>query len=168
MTVVSKSGEFQFKTYGELIFYSVFMQFILRISGAIKLWDLSCGLRHVFAFQVRNHDLCMKKPMKGWQKALAWFLFLFFIVFCLLNIFWKPFFLSHYPKFQAFFAIIFNILGKTVIRLAFFSVTTIWTVKYCTKTWHFQIFISFSLSYYLFQSIFTPDFCSTVVFNCPP
>ena len=37
---------------------------------------------------------------------------------------------SHFRKFQAFFT------------------STIWRVKYCTKTWHFQILISFSLCSY--------------------
>ena len=87
-----------------------------------------------------------KKPMKGRQKTLAWFLFLFFLAFSQLNISWKfelPLFLSHFWKFQVFFAIIFSIRGKTVIRFVFLSVSTSWTVKYCTKTWHFQILFLF-------------------------
>ena len=49
-----------------------------------------------------------------------------------------------------------------VIRLVFFFVSTIWTVKYRTKT---QILISLSLCYYLFQSIFLRASCLTALFS---
>ena len=82
--------------------------------------------------------------MEGRQKALFWFLLLLLVAFSQLNFPWK-FELTTFPfslrKFQAFFAIIFNNRGKTVIRLVFLSVSMIWTVKYCTKTWHIQILI---------------------------
>ena len=61
-----------------------------------------------------------------------------------------------------------KIWGKTVIRLVFLSVSTIGTVKCCTKTWHFQILIYFSLRYYRLQSIFSAASFSTAVFNYPP
>ena len=80
----------------------------------------------------------------------------------------QKFFPSHFRKFQAFFAIVFNNWGKTVIRLVFFSVSTIWTVKYNTKSFNFQIFIYFSLCYYLLQSLFLPASCSAAIFNYPP
>ena len=44
---------------------------------------------------------------------------------------------------SSLFIIIFNDWEKTVIRLVFLYVRAIWTVKYCTKTWHFQILNSF-------------------------
>ena len=57
--------------------------------------------------------------------------------------------------FQAFFAIIFNNWGKTVIRLVFLFVSTIWTGKYCTKTFIFRflflfyfVIIFYSLSFH--------------------
>ena len=107
--------------------------------------------------------------MKGRQKAL--FSFLFFLAFSQLNLSWKfePLFPSHFRKFLAFFAIIFYNWGKMVIRLVFLSISTIWIVKYCTKTRHFQILVSFifSLCYYLLQSTFSPASCSTAVFKKP-
>ena len=60
----------------------------------------------------------------------------------------------HFWKFHAFFAIIFNNWGKTVIKLAFLSVSTIWAVKYCAKTWHFQILIFFHFVI-IFYSLFS-------------
>ena len=74
----------------------------------------------------------------------------------------------HFRKFQVFFAIIFNSWRKTVIRLVFLFDSTISTVKYCTKTLHFQILISFCICCYLLQSIFSPAFWSSAVFDCPP
>ena len=44
----------------------------------------------------------------------------------------------------------FNKWEKTVIRVVFLSVSTFWIVN-CTKTRHFQIFISFSFCYYLYS-----------------
>ena len=75
--------------------------------------------------------------MKRRQKALVWFLFLFFPAFSQLNISWKfeltTFLFSLFTKVSSLIVIIFNICGKTVIRLVFLFVSTIWTVKYCTK-----------------------------------
>ena len=80
----------------------------------------------------------------------------FFLAFSQLNISWRFELITlsfYFRKFQDFFAIIFNKSGKMVIRVAFFSVSTTRTIKYCTKTWHFEILISFPLS---LQPIFSP------------
>ena len=42
----SQSGEPQLEFYGRPIFDSCFMNFVFRISGGMKFWDLSWGLRH--------------------------------------------------------------------------------------------------------------------------
>ena len=67
--------------------------------------------------------------MKRSQKALFWFLFLFFLAFSQLNISLK-FELTIFPlslsKVFSFFVIVFNDWGKTVNRVVFLSVSTIW------------------------------------------
>ena len=108
-------------------------------------------IKYVFAFQIWYCELCVKKPMRGRQKALFWFLL--FQALSHLNL--------SLPK-------VSNNWGKTVIRLVFIFVGTILTVKYCAKTSHFYILISFWLCCYLLRSIFLPGSYSTAAFNCPP
>ena len=69
---------------------------------------------------------------------------LFLCFLCLWDLFSKGIKLPHYHHLLYYF-------------------NTICTVKYCTKTCHFEILISFSLP----QSIFSPASCSIAVFNCP-
>ena len=76
--------------------------------------------------------------MKGRQKAI--FSFLFFIAFFQLNLCLNHFSLLTFRKSQAFFAIIFNNWGKTVV---FLSVSTIWTVKYSQKLGIFKFLFLF-------------------------
>ena len=127
-------------------------------------WDSTWGLQHcgpslitvvrieyIFAFQIWYCELCVKKSMKGKQKAL--FKFLFFLAFSQLNLSWK-FGLMTFPfsslKFQAFFVIIFNNWRKTVIRLVFLTVSTIWTVNYCQKSaiFEFLFLLHFVIIFY--------------------
>ena len=78
----------------------------------------------------------MKKPMKGRQKALFCFLFLFFLAFSQLNIS-HQFKLTNFPfslsKVWSLLCHYFNNWGETVNRLVFLSVSTIWTVKFAQK-----------------------------------
>ena len=84
--------------------------------------------------------------------------FLFFLAFSHLNFSCKfecnRFSLFNVESFKP--SIVFNNLGKTVIRLVYLSVSTIWTVKYCTKTWHYQILISFLLCCFNISLFFYP------------
>ena len=73
-----------------------------------------------------------------------------------LKIWVNHFSLLIFESFKPSLPLFLTIEGKRLIRLIFLSVSTIWTVKYCTKTLHFQILISFSLCYYLLQTIFSP------------
>ena len=128
-------------------------------------------IEYVFVFQIWYCELCMQKPKKERQKALFWFLFLFFLAFFQLNISWKfelttlPF--SFLKSFKTSLPLFLTIEQNRVNRLVFLSVSTIWIVKYCTKTWHFQILIYFSLCYYLSQSVFSSGSFLTAVFICP-
>ena len=116
-------------------------------------------IEHVFAFQIWYCELCVKAD-EGEAKSIIFILFLssFFSVKSFLKICANHF--SHltfvFLKFQAFFVIIFNNWGKTVIRLFFLSVSTISTVKYCRKLAIFKFLflfhfvrISYSLSSHL-------------------
>ena len=136
---------------------------------AAQVWLPLVRTEFIFAFQIWYSELCAKKPMKGKQKALFWFLFLFFLAFFQLNISWK-FELTTFSfvkSFKTSLPLFLTIEQKRVNRLVFLSVSTIWIVKYCTKTWHFQILIYFSLCYYLSQSVFSSGSFSTAVFICP-
>ena len=97
--------------------------------------------------------------------------FLLFLAFSQLNLsrkFELTIFPSYFRKCQAFFANIFNSWGKTIIWLVFLSVSTIWTVKYCTKNLHFQCRISVSL-FMIFYSLSSCPFPARLaVFYCPP
>ena len=62
-------------------------------------------------------------------------MFLFFLAFSQLNLS-VTFELTTFP---------FSLLKVSSL------LSSIWTVKYCTKTWHFKILISFLLYYYFFS-----------------
>ena len=100
MTVGSQSGIPAWKIWRGNFWFLLYAICVQNQWG-IKLWDPSWGLWHwwskfsylwiecVFAFQIWYYKLCVKKLMRGRQKALVWFLFLFFLAFSQLNISWK-------------------------------------------------------------------------------
>ena len=141
---------------------------------AVQVWLPLVRIESVFAFQIWYCEHCVKKPMKGRQKALFWFLLLFSLDFCQLNVsckfglatFWL--FPSHCRKFKPSLSLFLTIEEKQWMHLSFSLSARFEQLNTTQKTWHFQILISFSLFYYLWQSIYSPAFFSTAVFSCPP
>ena len=90
-------------------------------------------------------------------------IFLFFLAFSQLNLSCKlkaSTFPSNFWTFQSFFGIIFNTWGKPVIRLAFLSISTNGTVKYCTKS------LAFWNPYFFFILLFTVYLLACFLLKC--
>ena len=111
-------------------------------------------MESVLAFQIWYYKLCLKKLMKEKQKIL--FSFFFSLEFSRLNLSWKfEFFLPHFQSSSLlYFTIIFNNWRKSLIKLAFLSVSTIWLVKHCQKLAIFKflfLFLFVIISYSLYS-----------------
>ena len=112
-------------------------------------------IEYVFAFQIWHCELCVKKKNNEGEAESIIFIFVcsrFLSVKSFLKIWTNDFFLLTFEKVKPSLPLFLTIEGKRVIRLVFLSVSTIWTVKYCSKNLHFQSLIFFSL-FVIFYSL---------------
>ena len=98
MPVLNQDNPRVANPYGLPIFDSRFIKFVFRISGGIKFWDASWGLRHwryklnysydglLICFSILILWTLCRKPMKERQKALC--LFIIFVVWPCFNRWW--------------------------------------------------------------------------------
>ena len=146
------------------------MKVVLKISEVEKLWDPSWGLWHWWSHLLFKFDIVntlWKNQWRGGRKHYLNSCSCSFLAFSQLNIYWKlelTFFPFSLSKVSSLLTIISNNREKPVIRLVFLYVSTIWSVKYCTKPWHFQLlhsiftlllsFTVYLLTCFLLRSLF--------------
>ena len=122
---------------------------MLRISGVMKAWNPSWGLRHWNMYLLFKADIVnfVWKNNEGEAESIILILIIssFLSVKYFLKVWANGFSLLTFERTKPFFDIIFNNWGKTVIRPAFLSASTIWRVKYCTKICIFKVLLFFSL-----------------------
>ena len=166
MTVGSQSRDFQFETYGWSIYRSCFIKLVLRISGVIKAWNPSWGLRHWQSKFNYHYRICIcfsnlilwslcEKNNEGEAESIILILIIssFLSVKYFLKVWANDFSLLTFERTKPFFDIIFSNWGKTEIRPIFLSASTIWRVKYCTKICIFKVlFFSLFIIFYSLSS----------------
>ena len=125
-----------------------------------QVWLPLVRIESVFAFQIWYCELCVKKPMKGRQKLLFWFLLLFFLAFSQLNISWKfeltiDFSLLNFESFKPSLPLFLTIKGKRWIDLSFSLSARFEQLNTAQKPGIFKLLFLFHFVKIIFYSLFS-------------
>ena len=127
---------------------------------AIQVWLPLVRIEYVFSFQIWYCELCVKKPIKGRQKLLFWFLLLFFLAFSQLNISWKfeltiDFSLLNFESFKPSLPLFLTIKGKRWIDLSFSLSARFEQLNTAQKPGIFKFLFLFHFVKIIFYSLFS-------------
>ena len=127
---------------------------------AIQVWLPLVRIEYVFAFQIWYCELCVKKPIKGRQKLLFWFLLLFFLAFSQLNISWKfeltiDFSLLNFGSFKPSLPLFLTMKGKRWTDLSFSLSARFEQLNTAQKPGIFKLLFLFHFVKIIFYSLFS-------------
>ena len=127
---------------------------------AIQVWLPLVRIEYVFAFQIWYCELCVKKPIKGRQKLLFWFLLLFFLAFSQLNISWKfeltiDFSLLNFGSFKPSLPLFLTMKGKRWTDLSFSLSARFEQLNTAQKPGTFKLLFLFHFVKIIFYSLFS-------------